>query len=71
MTFCWRKDYQTLISLKKFESPCDNVQKDIFLYGDSRLDRRKNEVVFVTTLTYIKNSEIFSGSPLEEIFLNE
>ena len=56
---------------KKFESPCDNVQKDIFLYGDSRLDRSKNEVIFVTTVTYIKNSEIFSGSPFEEIFLNE
>ena len=48
-----------------FESLCDNVKKDVLLYADSLLDRNKNKVILDATLTYIKNSELFSGSLFE------
>ena len=50
MTFCWRKDYQTLISLKDLSPRVTMCKKTYF---------------------YMVASEIFSGSPFEEIFLNE
>ena len=44
-----------------FESLSDKEKKDIFLYGDSHLDRIKNKFILEATLTYIKNSERFCG----------
>ena len=40
----------------------NNVKKDILLYGDSRLDGNKNKFILEATLTYIKNTDRFSGS---------
>ena len=48
--------------LENFESLSDNVKKDILLYGDSRLDGNKNNFILAATLTYIKNTDRFSGS---------
>ena len=48
--------------LENFESCCDNVKKDILLYGDSRLDGNKNKFILEATLTYIKSTDRFSGS---------
>ena len=48
-----------------FESLCDNVKKDVLLHADSHLDRNKNKVILDATLTYVKNSELFSGSLFE------
>ena len=45
-----------------FESSRDNVKKDVLLYGDSLVDRNKSKVILEANLTYIKNSERFSGS---------
>ena len=48
-----------------FESLSDNNKKDVLLYGDSRLDENKNRTIIIATLTYIKNTERFSGSLFE------
>ena len=45
-----------------FESMSDNVKKNILLYGDSRFDDVKNRYILEATITYIKESEQFSGS---------
>ena len=42
-----------------FEFLCENVKKDVLLYGDSRVDRNKNKVICEAPLTYIKNCERF------------
>ena len=48
-----------------FESYSDNEKRDILLYGDSRFDSDKNKIILESTLTYIKNSNRFSGSLFE------
>ena len=48
-----------------FESLSDSNKKDVLLYGDSRLDENKNRTIIIATLTYIKNTERFSGSLFE------
>ena len=45
-----------------FESMSDNVKKNVLLYGDSRFDEVKNRYILEATITYIKDSERFSGS---------
>ena len=45
-----------------FGSFSDNVKRDILLYGDSRFDISKNKQILEATITYIKNTERFSGS---------
>ena len=44
-----------------FESMSDNVKKNVLLYGDSRFDEFKNRFILEATITYIKDSERFSG----------
>ena len=51
--------------LSNFESLHDNSKKEILLYGDSFLDQNKNKFILEATLTFIKNSERFSGPLLE------
>ena len=48
--------------MKNFESLSDSVKKDILLYGDSRLDGKKNKVILEATLAFIKSTDRFSGS---------
>ena len=45
-----------------FESFSDNNKRDILLYGDRRFDTNKNKIVLESTITYIKNTDRFSGS---------
>ena len=45
-----------------FESMSDNVKKNVLLYGDSRFNEVKNRFILEATITYIKDSEQFSGS---------
>ena len=45
-----------------FESFSDNVKRDILLYGDSRFDTNKNELILEATIICIKNAERFSVS---------
>ena len=45
-----------------FESFSDNAKKDILLYGDSRFDTDKNKLILESTITYIKNTQRFTGS---------
>ena len=51
--------------LHNFESLSDNIKKDIFVYGDSRLDNNKNKFILEATLNDIKTSERLSGSLFE------
>ena len=44
-----------------FESMSDNVKKNVLLYGDSCLDEIKNTFILQATITYIRDSERFSG----------
>ena len=44
-----------------FESRFDNVKKNVLLYSDSRFDEVKNRFILEAIVTYIKNSERFSG----------
>ena len=43
----------------------DNVKMGLLLFGDSRLDENKNKVILDANISYIKNSERFSGSLFE------
>ena len=52
-----------------FEFLCDNVKKDVLLYGDSRVDRNKNKVICEAPLMYIKNVKDFLDSFLNRYFL--
>ena len=45
-----------------FESSSDNIRRDVLLFGDSRFDTNKNKLVLEATISYIKNTERFSGS---------
>ena len=45
-----------------FELMSDNVKKNVLLYGDSRFDEVKKRYILGATITYIKDSERFSGS---------
>ena len=45
-----------------FESMPDNVKKNVLLYGDFRFNEVKNRYILEATITYIKDSERFSGS---------
>ena len=47
---------------ENFNSLSDNVKQDVLLYGDPRLDENKNNFYLEATLSYIKNTERFSGS---------
>ena len=44
-----------------FQYFSDNFKRDIFLYGDSRFDTNKNQLILEATIIYIKNTERFSG----------
>ena len=48
---------------------CDNVKKDVLLYGDSCVDRNKNKVICEAPLMYIKNVKDFLDSFLNRYFL--
>ena len=48
-----------------FEYLSDSDRKSILLYGDPSLDGNQNRFILLSTLTYIKHSERFSGSLLE------
>lgn len=43
----------------------DNVKKNLLLYGDSRFDEVKNKFILEAAITYIKDSERFSGSLID------
>ena len=45
-----------------FESMSDNVKKNVLLYGDSCFNEVKKRFTLEATITYIKDSEGFSGS---------
>ena len=45
-----------------FESMPDNVKEDLRLHGDSQFDENKNKFFLKATISYIKNTERFSGS---------
>ena len=45
-----------------FESFSDNNERDILLYGDRRFDTNKIKIILESTITYIKNTDRFSGS---------
>ena len=47
---------------ENFESFSDNDKRDILLYGDPRFDTNKNKLILESTITYIKNTDRFSGS---------
>ena len=40
-----------------FESMTDNRKRDILLYGDSRFDENKNQIILEATINYLKNPE--------------
>ena len=44
-----------------FESFSDNDKRDILLYGDTRFNTSKNKFILESTITYIKNTDRFSG----------
>ena len=50
---------------QNFEFLPENKKKDLLLFGDSRFDENKNKVILEVTLTFIKNSERFTGSLCE------
>ena len=39
-----------------------NIKRDILLFGDSRFDTNKSKLILEATISYIKNTERFSGS---------
>ena len=45
-----------------FESYSDDDKRNILLYGDSRFESDKNKLILESTITYIKNTDRFSGS---------
>ena len=45
-----------------FEPMSDNVTKNVLLYGDPCFNKVKNRFILEATITYIKDSELFSGS---------
>ena len=47
---------------ENFESFSDNDKRDILLYGDPWFDTNKNKLILESTITYIKNTDRFSGS---------
>ena len=47
---------------ENFESFSDNDRRDILLHGDPRFDTNKNKLILESTITYIKNTDRFSGS---------
>ena len=51
--------------LDNFDSLSDNDKRDILLYGDPRFDTNKNKLILESTITYIKNTNRFSGSLFE------
>ena len=44
-----------------FGSFSDNDKRDILLYGDTRFNINKNKFILESTITYIKNTDRFSG----------
>ena len=45
-----------------FDSLSDNKKRDVILYGDPRFDTNKNKLILESTITYILNTDRFSGS---------
>ena len=45
-----------------FDSLSDNEKRDVLLYGDPRFDTNKNKLILESTITYILNTDRFSGS---------
>ena len=56
----WFWSYSVKSVSDNFES--DNIERDILLYGDSRFDTNKNKLILEAAISYIKNTERFSGS---------
>ena len=52
--------------IHNFESLSDLDKKAILLYGDPGLDNNKNKLILEAIINYIKVSERFSGSLLED-----
>ena len=49
-----------------FDSMSNNFNEDLLLYGDSRFDESKNEIILKATINYIKNTE----STLDPFLIN-
>ena len=45
-----------------FDSMPDNVKEDLLLYSDSQFDEKINKVILKAAISYVKNTERFSGS---------
>ena len=56
------------LAVQIFEFMSENNKKDLFLFSDSRFDENKNKVFLKATVTFIKTSEIFTGSLFEKYF---
>ena len=51
--------------IPNFESLTENNRIDVLLYGDSRFDENRNEIILEATINYLKMSKRFSGSLFE------
>ena len=51
--------------IPNFESLTENNRIDILLYGDSRFDENRNEIILEAAINYLKKSKRFSGSLFE------
>ena len=51
--------------IPNFEFLTDKSRIDILLYGDSRFDENKIQIILEATINYLKNSKRFSESLFE------
>ena len=47
---------------ENFNSFCDNVKKEVRLYGNPRVDESIYKFILEATLSYVKSTEKFHGS---------
>ena len=66
---CHHFSHHRVVFMNSVKSICDNfdslpdkVKEGLLLYGDSRFDENKNRVILKATISYMKNTERFSGS---------
>ena len=55
--------------METFESLSDNIEKDVILYGCSRLDGNKNKFILEASLTYIKSTDSDRFSGIQDLLL--
>ena len=55
--------------METFESLSDNIEKDVILYGRSRLDGNKNKFILEASLTYIKSTDSDRFSGIQDLLL--